>query len=148
MKEELELSLRNKYPQLCRDYKGDPKNTCMAWGFDCGDGWYALLDDTLNSIEKIVKKVNLDIKLAQVKSKFGKLTIHIDISEGPNGPHIQQAIQQIHSLIDDARNKSSVISEISGLPATQHIINSYIYTVTDSEAEELKLRAEVIMNGS
>jgi hypothetical protein len=138
MKEELELNLFRKYPDLCCDYKCDPKDSCFAWGFECGDGWYELIDSTLWSIDKTSKSVNLNVKLAQIKSKFGKLTIYLDIGAGPSGAKIQQAISQIYSFIEIASDVSLSISEISGLPASQHSISGWIYTITDSEAEEIR----------
>lgn len=137
MKQELELKLYNKFPELCRDYKGDPKNTCMAWGFDCGDGWYDLIESTLTTIDRLAKSISLDVKLAQLKSKFGKLTIYIDIESGPTGAKIQQVISQIYNEIEEAEKISSAISEISGKPAKQFVINSYVYTITEEEANEL-----------
>lgn len=53
MKEELELQLVQKYPELFVDYKGDKKTTCMAWGCAHGDGWYNLLDDLCSYLQYI-----------------------------------------------------------------------------------------------
>lgn len=138
MKEELELKLWAQFPELCRDYKGDPKKTCMSWGFDCGDGWYDLIESTLANIDRLSKSISLDVKLAQLKSKFGKLTIYIDIESGPGGSQIQQVISQIYNEIEEAQKKSSFISEVSGKPAKQFVINSYVYTVTEEEAKEIE----------
>lgn len=37
--------LVRKYPSLYRDVGGDPRTTCMTWGFECGDGWYDIIDN-------------------------------------------------------------------------------------------------------
>ncbi len=79
MKDELEKRLVNAYPKFFRDLGGDPKVTCMAWGVDCGDGWYAL-------IEKICKVAKEEIedgegcenfKFEQIKEKFGTLRAYV-----------------------------------------------------------------------
>lgn len=68
----LEEKLKNKYPKAFRDIHGDPMDTCMAWGCEHGDGWFDLLDRTLE------KAVDLDpeLHLTQVKEKYGELTIY------------------------------------------------------------------------
>jgi hypothetical protein len=82
MKEELELQLVKDFPTFFRDYKGDPKATCMAWGIEHGDGWYKIFHE-LNS--KVAGYISLLTKLrgygevvdipdfywTQVKEKFG-----------------------------------------------------------------------------
>ena len=32
MKEELQLELVKKYPKILKNFRGDPMQTCMAWG--------------------------------------------------------------------------------------------------------------------
>ena len=44
MKTELDEKLCKTYPKLFRDRHGDMKKTCMVWGFECGDGWYNIID--------------------------------------------------------------------------------------------------------
>lgn len=41
---ELDKQLCNKYPKIFRDRSKSPHETCMCWGFECGDGWYELID--------------------------------------------------------------------------------------------------------
>lgn len=44
MKPELDKKLCTRYPVIFQDRHGDPKNTAMVWGFECGDGWYKIID--------------------------------------------------------------------------------------------------------
>ena len=44
MREELDLKLCEKYPLLFKDRNAPMTQTCMCWGFCCGDGWYDLID--------------------------------------------------------------------------------------------------------
>jgi hypothetical protein len=44
MRKELDEELCKKYPKIFRDRHGDMRSTAMCWGFDCGDGWYNILD--------------------------------------------------------------------------------------------------------
>ena len=44
MRKELDEKLVADYPELYRDRFGDMSKTLMCWGFDCGDGWYQIID--------------------------------------------------------------------------------------------------------
>lgn len=73
MKEELDKKLVEDHPSLCKNRYGDMRETCMCWGFSCGDGWYKLLDELFTKIDQIApNKVTLD----QVKEKFGGLRVY------------------------------------------------------------------------
>ena len=43
-RESLEKALVKAHPALFRDYHGDWQETCMAWGCECGPGWYPILE--------------------------------------------------------------------------------------------------------
>ncbi len=44
MRKELDEALCAKYPQIFKDRRGDPRQTLMCFGFECGDGWYNIID--------------------------------------------------------------------------------------------------------
>jgi hypothetical protein len=44
MRKELDAKLVAKYPELYANRFGDMKKTLMCWGFECGDGWYEIID--------------------------------------------------------------------------------------------------------
>ena len=44
MRKELDEALCAKYPEIFRDRNGDMRTTLMCWGFECGDGWYNIID--------------------------------------------------------------------------------------------------------
>jgi len=60
----------------------DMQETAMCWGFDCGDGWFNILNQLMGNIqhhidwknrkEEVVAQVTLD----QVKEKFGTLRFY------------------------------------------------------------------------
>lgn len=105
MNDELEIKLVKKYPKIFRNYKGDPKSTCMAFGIECCDGWYKILDDLFGYLSDLMHRelvVNYtkeyqekykddknfykkyysyrflppQIVLDQVKEKFGTLRVY------------------------------------------------------------------------
>jgi hypothetical protein len=44
MNKELDAKLVADYPELYRNRFGNMRETLMCWGFDCGDGWYQIID--------------------------------------------------------------------------------------------------------
>ncbi len=78
MKRELQEALVRDFPVLCQGVGGDMRQTCMAWGFDCGDGWEPLIRRAMEKIDA-ARINNPDAgKLAQVKEKFGTLRIYLE----------------------------------------------------------------------
>jgi hypothetical protein len=55
MRKELDERLCKLAPHLFADRSGDMRNTCMMWGFDCGDGWYGLLEEAALKLEPLCK---------------------------------------------------------------------------------------------
>lgn len=116
MDTKLEQQLVTKYPILCKDYLGDISKTCFGWGFECGDGWYRLIDDALGQIQQVMEQTGLGVTVAQIKSKFGGLRLYVDFEPGPSGVKIQQAISQVNAIINKAEKESIVTCERSGEP--------------------------------
>ena len=81
MKKELELKLVEKYPMIFKDYGGDLRKTCMAWGMSCGDGWYNLINNLCKDLMIIIKGTNTKITAEQVKEKFGGLRFYFSVQE-------------------------------------------------------------------
>ena len=51
MKLELDKLLCEKYPKMMVNRNKNMQETCMCWGFDCGDGWYNILDQLMGNIQ-------------------------------------------------------------------------------------------------
>ena len=95
MDNELQMKLVEKYPTVFKDYGGDMRQTCMAWGIACGNGWYDILDDLCNYLEFH------GVVAAQVKEKFGGLRFYINPIEDEN-----VSWEEVHERIHDAEEKS------------------------------------------
>ena len=115
MKEELELELVKKYPKILRDYKGDPMQTCMAWGVDTdGDGWYKLLDKCMEKLQyfcDLCSKNGEEVQVVanQIKSKYATLCFYTSVYGGDNTQH-----DIIDDIIDTAERKSAYTCEVTG----------------------------------
>ena len=51
MKQELDKLLCEKYPKMMVNRNKNMQETCMCWGFECGDGWYNILDQLMGQIQ-------------------------------------------------------------------------------------------------
>ena len=89
MRQELDKLLCEKYPLLTANRNKNMQETAMCWGFECGDGWFNILNQLMSNIQhhidwnnqnfekgysqyKQVAQVTLD----QVKEKFGTLRFY------------------------------------------------------------------------
>lgn len=82
MREELDQRLCERYPRIFSQRWGDMTETAMCWGFECGDGWYEILDALCCSIQSYINSNphhNVSQVVAtQVKEKFGTLRFYVD----------------------------------------------------------------------
>ena len=51
MKQELDKLLCEKYPKMLINRHAPMTETCMCWGFSCGDGWFNILDQLMGNIQ-------------------------------------------------------------------------------------------------
>ena len=73
MKRELELKLVDKYPKIFEGVKEkDPRKSLMAFGFECGDGWYDIIDRLCADLMTL----GVGAKALQVKEKYGTLRFY------------------------------------------------------------------------
>jgi len=89
MSPELEKKLFEKYPKIFPQGRDvDPRENLMFFGFECGDGWYQLLDYLCGAIQEQIDYVKrysdkgmtrtAQVVAAQVKEKFGTLRFYYD----------------------------------------------------------------------
>jgi len=121
MKQELDDLLCKKYPKMMVNRTLHMTETCMCWGFECGDGWFNILDQLMGSIQhhidwnnknfekgytqyKQVTQVTLD----QVKEKFGTLRFYYTGGD-----------DEISGMVRMAESMSAVTCESCGNPGEQ-----------------------------
>lgn len=126
MKKELDDALCRDFPNTFRDRHGDIRTTCMAWGFDCGDGWEPIIREAASKIEPILEghirlgdSSYLDMTSAQVKEKFGGLRWYWT-----------SATDQIYDIVREAESKSFETCEECGKPG-QTRPGGWIQTLCD-----------------
>lgn len=65
MRQDLDDQLCRDYPEIFRDRRAPMTQTAMCWGFACGDGWYALLDECCRLLVADLRTVEKDIAQQQ-----------------------------------------------------------------------------------
>lgn len=94
MDQELQDKLYEKYPQLFSNRNKSPRESCMAWGCECGNGWFDIIsnlcwyikqhEDNIIGQTKWKQQTNPDyisdyipVKFDQIKEKFGGLRVYL-----------------------------------------------------------------------
>ena len=131
MKKKLDEYLVKKYPKIFQDRNGDLKTTAMCWGFDCGDGWFWLINQLCQSIQTYLdNNPHLQIPqviATQVKEKFGGLCFYVN-----GGDKI------IEGMIHLAENMSFNICEKCGSTEDVSQTQRWVYTRCKTCMEEVK----------
>jgi len=84
MNQELELQLVKKYPKILSEYGGDPKQTCLAFGFEFDNGWYKLIDECMSKLQyfcDLCSKDGSEVQVVanQAKEKFSVLSFYTSV---------------------------------------------------------------------
>lgn len=93
MNAELQKQLYDKYPELFSNKDQSIKESCMAWGIECNDGWYDILSSLCWMIKQHEENIDMQttfkqkenrnyvsnyhhVSFDQIKEKFGGLRIY------------------------------------------------------------------------
>lgn len=121
MSPDLDKLLCERYPEIFADRHKSMKETAMCWGFDCGDGWFTLIDSLCSQIQHHLKynaKPGTEQVVAmQVKEKFGTLRFYVS-----GGDEVTS------NFIWFAECFSGRMCEICGAPAQPTKVGTWITT--------------------
>jgi hypothetical protein len=112
MKEKHIKALIKDFPNLYRNARKSSSESCMHWGFTCGDGWFDILYQMSAQIEARALQHGLDCEsdewpaARQIKEKFGGLRCSFFHGEG----------MDISDLVDAATEKANGTCERCGEP--------------------------------
>lgn len=96
MDQALQDKLFEKYPNLFENKNKSPRESCMAWGIECNNGWYELISSVCWRISQHEKNIAdririrneagkendqsdlnyVPVKFDQIKEKFGGIRIY------------------------------------------------------------------------
>jgi hypothetical protein len=94
----------------------------IAFGFECDDGWFKLLDDLMEKIKKVDK--DRIVTIHQIKEKLGGLRFYTG-----------NTIEEAEDLIKEACEKSYYICEVCGNPGELCEANKWYKTVCPEHRE-------------
>jgi hypothetical protein len=130
MRPELDEQLCKKYPQMMVNRDLPMTETCMCWGFECGDGWFNILNQLMGNIQhhldwknrtsEVVPQVTLD----QVKEKFGTLRFYYTGGD-----------DYIRGLVTMAEAMSATTCEVCGNPGERRD-GGWIRTLCEQHAKK------------
>ena len=127
MRKELDEALCKKYPEIFQNRYGDMRETAMCWGFECGEGWYNIIDKLCGNIqshidwrnsqrERLLESNPYNVKIpdyvpqvvaSQVKEKFGTLRFYYEGGD-----------DYVFGVVSMAESMSGVTCETCGKPGT------------------------------
>lgn len=128
MKEELDKILCEKYPKIFANRHADMRTTAMCWGFECGDGWFDILNQLCANIqghidwknssrERLLKNNPHNMKIPdevpqviaeQVKEKFGTLRFYTNGGDDVTRGMIYMAESMSSVICEQCGNKGKL----------------------------------------
>ena len=127
MREELDKQLCAKYPQIFKNRFGSPKETLMCFGFECGDGWYNIIDILCGKLTGEYRSAKGQYEY--IKDKVNQPTYGFKDNGDPVGKIITQ------ELIDE--RKAKMDEEALKVPVAVQIkekfggLRFYVHAATD-----------------
>lgn len=104
MNKENTKTLYEKYPKIFAQHKLTIQQSCMPWGFECGDGWFDLIERLCDSLQFHTDKNNYpQVEATQVKEKFGTLSFYTSGAD-----------EYLSGYINFAESMSATICETCG----------------------------------
>ena len=130
MRKELDEALCKKYPVIFRDRHGDMRTTAMCWGFECGDGWYNIIDAACAQITNRAYNNRLNgvkfppVIATQVKEKYGTLRFYYTGGD-----------DYVDGVVSMAEAISASTCEVCGAPGKLRE-GGWLKTLCDEHAKE------------
>ena len=102
MKQELDKLLCEKYPKMMVNRNKDMKETCMCWGFECGDGWFNILNQLMSQIQHHIdwkekqRKWAIDYNEMAAQAKAGNFDLFEETMKAqPNDEYKEKRLAEI-----------------------------------------------------
>lgn len=135
MNKDKQQLLFEEFPELFSQKDLPMTQTCMCWGIDTDDGWFDIIREVCQKIQKIETAHRLGIQFTQVKEKFGELRMYITWS-GNNREDIPYSIvDEIYNILEEATKKSLKTCEVCGNPGRPNV-TGWIKTLCEKCEED------------
>lgn len=116
MNEQNTKHLVEKYPKLYQQVNMPMTQTCMCWGFECGDGWFKLIDELSSKIEawNNLNPADITVEAVQVKEKFGSLRFYYNGGDNYIDTLVSQAEMESEKTCEDCGKTPAKIESDCG----------------------------------
>jgi hypothetical protein len=115
------------------EIRNDCRTSCMAWGFEVGDGWYPLIEDMLKSLMAVNTEGNYVVQIRQIKEKFGGLRVYWDCTSD-----ITEAdYKRLNDIVDKAEELAEQTCEVCGAEGKNDSPTSWMSTRCALHRKEL-----------
>jgi len=78
MKKELDEYLCKVYPKMMVNRNLHMTETCMCWGFECGDGWFQILNQLMGNIQH---HIDWKERQREVAIKFNRMAEQLKVGD-------------------------------------------------------------------
>jgi len=147
MRKELDEKLCEKYPLIFKDRHENMQNTAMCWGFECGDGWYNIIDTLCGLLTgkyrqakdryeylaqvgvggilygtKTVTQEDIDTAKSKLDDETAKVPVAVQVKEKFGGLrfYVQAATDEHYNYISFAESMSYRTCEECGAPGKRY----------------------------
>jgi len=162
MRRELDEALCVKYSLIFKDRNGNMQNTAMCWGFECGDGWYNIIDVLCGKVcseyyaaksryefikDKVGEKMyggsgniitqgEIDLRKQIMDEEASKVPVAVQVKEKFGGLrfYVQAATDKHYQYISFAESMSYRTCEECGAPGKRYT-DGWHQTLCDIHAE-------------
>jgi hypothetical protein len=98
----------DRWPKWFKGLTQSPSESCLAFGFECGDGWFDLLWRLCEDIEKLDPPE--DFYVDQVKEKYGGLRFYVGNDTLEIYDRIVEAEEESYTICEDCGSVGAVTS--------------------------------------
>ena len=111
MKRELDELLCKKYPAMMVNREKSMRETCMCWGFECGDGWFQILNQLMGNIQH-----HIDWRLRQREVAIKMREIAVQLKAGNNELFDQDMKDMINLEYKEKRRQELIAQPLREIP--------------------------------
>jgi hypothetical protein len=118
MKQELDKLLCERYPKMMVNRNKNMQETCMCWGFECGDGWFNILDQLMGNIQHHIdwkekqRKWAIDYNEMAAQAKAGNFDLFEETTKAqPNDEYKEKRLAEI--IAGDFREVPESIPQVT-----------------------------------
>jgi hypothetical protein len=138
---DLDKQLCKKYPEIFQKRQASIHSSCMAFGFECGDGWYCLIDSLCAALMHDVRQAHYDIDRHNeyVNSK------EYDDKE------LNEWCKEHYSPEGLKKKKAALQTALSQLPVAEQVKEKFgtlhVYTSGGTEEHQAQISLAEILSG-